>query len=86
MRPSPLCNLLTEDEAADLLRISPRTLRSIRAAGNLKAVSRLLDHTDVTTTAKYAHALEDDIRAMLLATETGQGVVEGPEKKDAQSA
>jgi len=82
MKPN-LATLLTEDEAADLLRISARTLR---ASGNIKAVSRLLDHTDVTTTAKYAHALEDDIRAMLLATETGQGVVEGPEKKDAQSA
>ena len=82
MKPN-LATLLTEDEAADLLRISASTLR---ASGNIKAVSRLLDHTDVTTTAKYAHALEDDIRAMLLATETGQGVVEGPEKKDAQSA
>lgn len=60
--------------------------RNLRASGNLKAVSRLLDHTDVTTTAKYAHALEDDIRAMLLATETGQGVVESGDKKDVKSA
>jgi integrase len=46
--------------------------RNLRASGNLKAVSKMLGHGDVTTTAKYAHALEDDVRAMLLATETGQ--------------
>lgn len=46
--------------------------RNLRATGNLKAVSKLLGHSDITTTAKYAHALEDDVRAMLLATETGQ--------------
>jgi len=48
--------------------------RNLRASGNLKAVSKLLAHSDIATTAKYAHALEDDVRAMLTATETGQGV------------
>lgn len=46
--------------------------RNLRASGNLKAVSKMLAHSDIATTAKYAHALEDDVRAMLLATETGQ--------------
>lgn len=44
--------------------------RNLRASGNLKAVSKLLDHSDIATTAKYAHALEDDVRAMLAATES----------------
>lgn len=49
--------------------------RNLRASGNLKAVSKMLGHADVSTTAKYAHALEDDVRTMMLATETGQGAV-----------
>lgn len=44
--------------------------RNLRATGNLKGVQKLLGHTDVRTTARYAHALEDDVRAMLFATES----------------
>ncbi len=44
--------------------------RNLRASGNLKGVSKLLGHTNVQTTARYAHALEDDVRAMLFATES----------------
>ena len=44
--------------------------RNLRATGNLKAVSKLLGHTNVATTSRYAHALEDDVRAMLSATES----------------
>ena len=44
--------------------------RNLRASGNLKAVSKLLGHSNVTTTSRYAHALEDDVRAMLSATES----------------
>lgn len=44
--------------------------RNLRASGSLKAVSKLLGHTSVTTTARYAHAIEDDVRAMLFATES----------------
>jgi integrase len=44
--------------------------RNLRATGNLKAVSKLLGHSNVTTTSRYAHALEDDVRAMLFATES----------------
>lgn len=46
--------------------------RNLRSSGNLKAVSKMLGHGDVATTAKYAHAMEDDVRAMMLATETAQ--------------
>lgn len=44
--------------------------RALRASGNLKAVSRLLGHSDVATTSRYAHALEDDVRAMMEAAES----------------
>lgn len=44
--------------------------RNLRASGNLKGVSKLLGHSNVQTTARYAHALEDDVRAMLFATES----------------
>ena len=41
----------------------------LRATGNLKAVQKLLSHTDVSTTAKYAHALIDDVRDAMEAGE-----------------
>lgn len=44
--------------------------RNLRAGGNLKAVSKLLGHADIATTAKYAHAMDEDVRAMLFATES----------------
>lgn len=43
--------------------------RNLRKTGNMKAVSKLLGHSNVQTTARYAHALEDDVRAMLEATD-----------------
>lgn len=44
--------------------------RNLRATGNLKGVQKLLGHSDVSTTSRYAHALEDDVRKMLEATES----------------
>jgi len=45
-----------------------RTLR----AGNMKVVQRMLGHEDITTTAKYAHAVIEDMRvAMDAANHTG---------------
>jgi site-specific recombinase XerD len=38
-----------------------RTLRS----GNLKVVQQMLGHNDLATTAKYAHAMIDDMRAAM---------------------
>lgn len=40
-----------------------RTLRS----GNLKVVQQMLGHEDITTTAKYAHAMLDDMRTAMEA-------------------
>lgn len=42
---------------------------------NLRVAQRLLGHSDIKTTTKYAHALDEDIRAALEATGT-------PAKKD----
>ncbi|MFD2058867.1 tyrosine-type recombinase/integrase [Mesorhizobium calcicola] len=45
-----------------------RTLRT----GNMKVVQRMLGHEDITTTAKYAHAMIEDMRvAMDAANHTG---------------
>lgn len=44
--------------------------RNLRAGGNLKAVQNLLGHTNIATTSRYAHALDEDVRAMLFATES----------------
>ncbi len=37
---------------------------------NLRVVQKLLGHADIQTTAKYAHAMDDDIRDALEATST----------------
>jgi site-specific recombinase XerD len=42
-------------------RAATRTLR----VSNLRVVQHLLGHADITTTAKYAHAQSEDIRAAL---------------------
>lgn len=44
--------------------------RVLRSSGNLKVVQKLLGHTNITTTTRYAHALEDDVRKALLDTES----------------
>lgn len=41
--------------------------RVMRATGNLKVVQRMLGHTDISTTARYAHVNEDDVRAGMSA-------------------
>jgi integrase len=54
-----------------------RTLR----AGNLKVVQQMLGHEDIATTAKYAHAMLDDMRA---AMEAANSIPAGiPATKDA---
>ncbi len=44
--------------------------RLVRQTGNLKAASRLLGHTDIRTTSRYAHVGMDDLRLMMTATES----------------
>ncbi|WP_246300891.1 site-specific integrase [Mycoplana rhizolycopersici] len=43
--------------------------RALRAS-NLRVVQNLLGHTDIKTTTKYAHAVDDDLRAALNAIST----------------
>ncbi|TZG26472.1 tyrosine-type recombinase/integrase [Sphingomonas montanisoli] len=43
--------------------------RILRATGNLKVAQKLLGHVDISTTARYAHAIEDDVRSAMLAAE-----------------
>ncbi|WP_412033134.1 tyrosine-type recombinase/integrase [Nitratireductor aquimarinus] len=42
--------------------------RLMRATGNLKATQRLLGHTEIATTSRYAHITKDDLRAALEAS------------------
>lgn len=39
--------------------------RMLRQTGNLKLVSRLLGHTSIETTMRYAHVLDDDLHAAM---------------------
>ncbi|OLP56788.1 hypothetical protein BJF92_12000 [Rhizobium rhizosphaerae] len=52
-------------------------------ASNLRVAQKLLGHADVATTAKYAHALDDDLRAALEATANPTKI---PTKDDATVA
>jgi integrase len=44
--------------------------RITRACGNLKVTQRVLGHTSIMTTARYAHASDDDIRRAMGAAES----------------
>ncbi|WP_022684632.1 tyrosine-type recombinase/integrase [Sphingobium bisphenolivorans] len=59
--------------------------RIMRATGNIKAASKMLGHTDVRTTSRYAHVQMDDLRAILLDTEsrnnTGKRLTNEPETR-----
>lgn len=42
-----------------------RATRLLRATGNLKMVQRMLGHTQIATTTRYAHVSDDDLRSAL---------------------
>lgn len=56
--------------------------RIIRASGNLKAAQKLLGHTDIRTTSRYAHVGMDDLRGLMSDTEsrnnTGKRLTDTP--------
>lgn len=52
--------------------------RMVRVTGNLKTTQKLLGHSDIGTTARYAHADESDVFKALLAVEQSG---EQPRKK-----
>jgi integrase len=39
--------------------------RVLRASNNLKVVQEMLGHSDIGTTARYAHAMKEDVRAAM---------------------
>lgn len=59
--------------------------RILRASGNLKAASALLGHTDIRTSSRYAHVLKEDLRQIMIGTEsrnsTGRRLTEGAETR-----
>lgn len=44
--------------------------RIVRASGNFKAAGKLLGHTDIRTTSRYAHVEVDDLRDIMADTES----------------
>ncbi|MEH2590291.1 tyrosine-type recombinase/integrase [Bradyrhizobium sp. AZCC 1721] len=58
----------------------------LRATGNLKAVQKLLRHTDIATTAKYAHAMIDDVRDAMEANEKNRESRNNPRTDTAAGA
>lgn len=56
--------------------------RIMRASGNLKAAQKLLGHTDIRTTSRYAHVGMDDLRELMSDTEsrnmTGKRLTDKP--------
>lgn len=49
----------------------------ILRASNLRVAQRLLGHSDITTTTKYAHAMDDDLRQALEASTTRSPTANG---------
>ncbi|WP_340109491.1 site-specific integrase [Pikeienuella sp. HZG-20] len=43
--------------------------RLLRASGNLGLVQKALDHSDISTSTRYAHVLDEDLRAGMAAME-----------------
>lgn len=50
----------------------------LRKTGNLKLVSRMLNHADLKTTMRYAHVLDEDVAAALEELHPDWGVERGP--------
>lgn len=54
--------------------------RLVRQTGNLKMAQRLLGHSDIATTARYAHVTDGDLRAGMEATNATQTTTERVDK------
>jgi len=55
--------------------------RLVRATGNLKLAQRLLGHTEIATTARYAHVTDADLRAGLEAASATKSPTAAPQPK-----
>lgn len=56
--------------------------RLLRASGNVKIVQKLLRHSDISTTTKYAHVSDDDVRIALEAAAERRRIVSIPQEPD----
>lgn len=56
--------------------------RLVRATGNLKHAQRLLGHSDLATTSRYAHVTKDDLRAGMEAAAPTQNATDTNERSD----
>lgn len=54
--------------------------RVLRKSGNLKIVQKLLRHADISTTTKYAHVLDDDIRDAMEAAAAPAPAAKSPDQ------
>lgn len=52
--------------------------RLVRATGNLKLAQRLLGHSELATTSRYAHVTDDDLRAGMEAASPTQNPTQEP--------
>lgn len=57
--------------------------RTLRASGNMKAVQKMLGHTQITTTARYAHALTEDVRSAMEAGQSRNSPEQGESERSA---
>lgn len=55
--------------------------RLVRQTGNLKLAQRLLGHSDIATTSRYAHVTDDDLRAGMEAASATQSPTEVASKR-----
>jgi integrase len=59
--------------------------RLVRATGNLAAAQKVLRHRRITTTMRYAHVTEDDLRAALNKAAPVATAIEGPAESPVKS-
>lgn len=60
--------------------------RITRACGNLKITQKVLGHTSISTTARYAHASDDDVRRAMAAVESRNSPGQQADENDESSA
>lgn len=54
--------------------------RILRASGNLRVAQALLRHSNISTTTKYAHVMQDDVVAAMEAAVRGAGGAKSPDR------
>jgi len=60
--------------------------RLLRSSGNLKLVQKLLRHADISTTIKYAHATDEDLRRAMESADKARRKRDGKSRKKSRMA